>query len=100
MKTGVGLFKLAGENLEWDIPTMNKTIILDSKRRGSFGSGFNPGDAFLREVNGGTITFRKLAPEEIPLLHARKVNGKWMGADIALDRQSIVESIREDREAR
>jgi len=79
---------------------MPNKIVLDNKRRGSFGPDFEPGDTFLREVSGETITFRKLKLAEAPLVRARKVNGRWVGAAIKVSRQEIVNAIREDREAR
>jgi hypothetical protein len=79
---------------------MPNKIVLDNKRRGSFGPEFEPGDSFLREVNGETITFRKLKPVEIPLVRARKISGRWMGAAVKATRQEIVDAIREDREGR
>ena len=84
----------------WENPTMANKVVLDAKRRGSFGSEFAPGDMFLREVSGDTITFRKLSAAEPPLVRARKVKGKWMGAKIELRDEQIVEAIRRDREAR
>jgi hypothetical protein len=78
---------------------MANKISLDNKRRGSFGSAFRPGDCFLREVRGSTVLFRKLEPTEPPLVKARKIKGKWVGAAIKLPRKAIVEAIREDRES-
>jgi hypothetical protein len=75
-------------------------IVLDNKRRGAFGTDFHPGDAFLREVNGDTVTFRKLEPLEPPVLRARKVKGKWVGARIKISDEEILEAIRRDRESR
>ena len=79
---------------------MRNKIVLDNKRRGTFGPGFQPGDSFAREVSGNTVTFHKLEPAEVPLVRARKVKGKWMGAPVRLSRKAIVEAIREDRESR
>jgi hypothetical protein len=79
---------------------MPSKIVLDNKRRASFGPEFKPGDSFLREVSGDTITFRKLRPVEPPVVRARKVNGKWMGAELKLDREAIVAAIKRDRESR
>ena len=79
---------------------MANKISLDNKRRGSFGPAFAPGDSFLREINGNMVVFRKLEPAEPPLVRARKVNGKWIGAPVKLSRKAVVQAIREDREAR
>jgi len=79
---------------------MPSKVVLDNKRRGTFGPEFKPGDSFLREVSGDTVVFRKLQPAEPPLVRARRVKGKWVGADITLSREAIVEAIRRDRESR
>jgi hypothetical protein len=79
---------------------MTSKVILDNKRRGSFGPEFQPGDAFLREVNGETVTFRKLAPVEKPVVRARKVKGRWVGAAVNYSQDEIVRAIRSDRESR
>lgn len=79
---------------------MPNKVVLDNKRRGSFGPEFDPGDSFLREVNGETVTFRKLKPVEVPVMRARKVNGRWVGAAVKIARQDVVAAIRRDRESR
>jgi hypothetical protein len=79
---------------------MASKVTLDNKRRGSFGPDFRPGDTFLREVNGETVTFRKLAPATGPILRARKVKGRWIGAALKVPAQAIVDAIREDRESK
>ena len=79
---------------------MPSKIVLDNKRRGSFGPDFRPGDSFLREVRGGTVTFHKLEPAEPPLVRPRRVKGRWMGAKIKISDQEIVDAIRKDRESR
>lgn len=77
---------------------MADTVVLDNKRRGSFGLEFKPGDSFVREVKGETVVFRRLRVAEPPLVRVRKIGGKWMGADVKRPRQAIIHSIREDRE--
>ena len=79
---------------------MTRKIVLDNKRRGSFGSGFYPGDSFSREVSGNTVVFRKLEPIEPPLVRARKIKGRWVGAPVKLSPQAIVEAIRQARESK
>jgi hypothetical protein len=79
---------------------MGNKIVLDNKRRGTFGPSFEPGDSFAREISGNTVMFRKLTPVEVPLVRARKVNGKWIGAAVKLSRKAILQAIREDRESR
>jgi hypothetical protein len=79
---------------------MAEMVVLDNKRRGSFGPEFKPGDSFVREIKGETVVFRRLQVVEPPLVRARKIRGKWMGAGIKQSRQGIIDSIREDREQR
>ena len=79
---------------------MPNKIVLDNKRRGSFGCDFAPGDSFVREVNGNTVTFRKLQPAEPPLVRPRKIKGRWIGASLKIADQEIIDAIRRDREAR
>ncbi len=42
----------------------------------------------------------ELDEADAPLVKARKVNGRWVGADVEFDSQAVVTSIREDRERR
>jgi hypothetical protein len=79
---------------------MSTPIVLDNKRRASFGPTFSPGDSFVRDVQGDTVVFRKLRPVEPPLVRARKVKGRWVGAKVELDRDAIIAAIRADRESR
>ncbi|HEV2437662.1 MAG TPA: hypothetical protein VG077_16835 [Verrucomicrobiae bacterium] len=51
-------------------------------------------------LGNGRISLTELEEKDVPLVKARKVNGRWMGAEVKLDRQAIVSSIREDRESR
>ena len=79
---------------------MSNKIVLDNKRRATFGPAFAPGDSFSREIAGDTVTFRKLQPAEPPLVRARKIKGRWMGAKIDLSRDAILRAVREDRDSR
>jgi hypothetical protein len=43
---------------------------------------------------------RSISPKARPkLVRARKVNGRWMGANIKISAQEILEAIRRDRDA-
>ena len=42
----------------------------------------------------------ELVEKEVPVVRARKVNGRWMGAEVQLDRAKVISAIRADREAR
>jgi hypothetical protein len=34
---------------------------------------------------------------EVPLVRARKINGRWVGAKVKMDREDIVNAIQRDR---
>jgi len=62
-----------------------------------------PRQAFAYEnLGNGRISLTvvvKAEVEDVPLVKARKVNGRWMGAESAKPkRAAVVNSIREDRE--
>ena len=42
----------------------------------------------------------ELVEKEVRVVRARKVKGRWMGAEVQLDRAGVVSAIRADREAR
>jgi hypothetical protein len=73
-------------------------VVLDSKRRADFGPTFRPGDIFVREVRGGSVVFRKIESSEPPLVRARRIKGRWVGADVKISDAEIVEAIRRDRD--
>lgn len=77
------------------------TVKTDDKKRIVLPTA-KPGDVFKVELSpGGSILLTKLAPAQSKLVRARKVNGIVMGsAEVELDPESIVASIRADRESR
>lgn len=80
---------------------MNTLTKLDSRRRGVFPASFRPGDVVSIEASdakGGT--FRLQAPAEAPLVKPRRIKGRLFGADVPLDRKTIVAAIRADRDSR
>src|SRR5262245_6134874 len=79
---------------------MKNKIVMDNKRRGTFGPEFQPGDYFAREVNGNVVIFRKFEPVEPPLVRARTGNGKSMSSPVNLSRKPIVEAICQGHESR
>jgi hypothetical protein len=44
---------------------------------------------------GGKVS--ESTPTEVRLVRARKVNGRWMGAKVKMDRDDIVKAIQRDR---
>jgi hypothetical protein len=79
----------------WDNPIM--TVIADDKKRVVLAT-VKPGDRFDVQQSNGKIVLTPLVEKEVPLVKARKVNGRWVGADVKMDRQLTVDSIRQDRE--
>jgi hypothetical protein len=83
----------------WDNPIM--TVTADSRKRIILAEA-KPGDRFDVQVSAnGVFLVRRLEPAELaPLVKARKVHGRWVGANVKLDRAAVVDAIRQDREAR
>ena len=53
------------------------------------------------QFGGKVVVLRELVPAEVPEVRSRKVNGRWVGAEgVKLDRQAVVESVRQDRDCR
>lgn len=77
------------------------TVTADSRKRIILAEA-KPGDRFDVEATAkGVFMVRRLEPvEPAPLVRARKVNGRWVGANVKLNRAAVVEAIRQDREAR
>ena len=51
-------------------------------------------------LGNGRFALVLLQETEVPVVKARRVNGRWIGAEVKLDRKVVVDSLREDREAR
>ena len=80
---------------------MNRPIVLDNKRRASFGSDFNPGDTFVRSVSGSRVTFEKIERTDVPVVKPVR-RGKWlmMPPSVKISRKTVAAAIRADRDAR
>ena len=50
--------------------------------------------------SNGRFVLAPVEEADVPLVRARKINGRWVGAGIKIDRKAIVDAIREDRDAR
>ena len=76
-----------------------KTVTVDDYQRVRL-PNVKPRQKFSYEdLGNGRISLTMLEEKDVPLVKARRVNGRWMGAEgLRLDRQAIVASIREDRE--
>ena len=76
-------------------------LVSDDKGRLTCSELFPPRTAFDASVQpDGSIRILELVEKQVPLARARKVGGRWVGAEgVKLDRAAIVESIRRDREA-
>ena len=77
------------------------TVTADSRKRIILAEA-SPGDRFdVRASAEGVFLVRRLEPAELaPLVKARKVRGRWVGANVTLDRAAVVNAIKLDREAR
>jgi hypothetical protein len=82
---------------------MSKPIVLDNKRRASFGPEFQPGDAFVRSVNGNRVVFEKIERDDVPVVKpVRRGKGKWLmlPRNVKISRATVAAAIRADRDAR
>jgi hypothetical protein len=50
------------------------------------------------ETGNNRIVLSPVEEADVPLVKARKVNGRWVGAGMKVDRKAVVNAIREDRE--
>lgn len=74
---------------------------LDSRRRAVFPARFSPGDLFLEEeISEDRVVFRRLVPlEPPPVVGVERIDGLLM-AKAAVDRETIREAVRAERDAR
>ena len=76
-------------------------LVADDNGRLACKSLFTPRKAFSAERQAdGSIRLIELVEKEVPVVRARKVGGRWMGAAAQLDRAKVISAIRADREAR
>jgi hypothetical protein len=76
-------------------------LVADENGRLACKSLFTPKKAFSAERQpDGSIRLIELVEREIPLVRARKVKGRWVGAAVRLDRSAIVRAIKAVRESR
>lgn len=48
----------------------------------------------------GRVVLVELVPAEVPTVRARRINGRWRGADLPLTRETVAAAIRAEREDR
>jgi hypothetical protein len=91
--------RLASETARWDYTIMK--LVADENGRLACKGLFTPRKVFSAERQAdGSIRLVELVEKEVPVVRARKVNGRWMGAAVKLDRAAVLRAIRADREAR
>jgi hypothetical protein len=76
-------------------------LVADDNGRLACKSLFTPKKAFSAERQpDGSIRVVELVEKEAPVVRARKVKGRWIGAEVKLDRAKVISAIRADRESR
>jgi hypothetical protein len=84
---------------EWDYSIMK--LVADDNGRLACKGLFTPRKTFSAERQAdGSIRVIELVEKEVPVARARKVNGRWMGAKVQLNRAKVISAIRADRDAR
>jgi hypothetical protein len=75
-----------------------KTVTVDDDNRIRL-PGVKPRQKFSVEAGNNRIVLALVEEVDVPLVKARKVNGRWIGAEgVKVDRQAVINAIREDRE--
>ena len=76
------------------------TRIVDDKQRVVV-PRLKPGESVdVTEGPNATIVLTPLSPKQVPVVRARKVNGRLTGADVKIDRQQVAAAIRAERDSR
>ena len=58
-----------------------------------------PRQKFSVETGNNRIVLALVEEKDVPIVKARKVKGRWIGAEgVKVDRKAVVDAIREDRE--
>lgn len=77
-----------------------KTVTVDDYNRIRL-PGVKPRQKFSVETANNRIVLALVEEIDVPIVKARKVNGRWVGAEgVKPDRTAVVNAIREDRERR
>lgn len=79
---------------------MNEVRKLDSKRRAVFPDRYSPGDVFVEdEVTADRVVFRLLKTADAPLVPLVERDG-LLFVDRTVDRETIRQAIRDERDER
>ncbi len=83
----------------WDNP--NVTRIVDDKQRIVL-PGVKPGSAVdVQQSPDGKFVVTPLVPKPVPVVRARKVNGRWIvAAGVKPERDAVAAAIRVERDDR
>jgi acetoacetate decarboxylase len=75
-------------------------LVADSRGRLTAADLFRPNTAFdATPQPDGSIRIIELVEKKVPVVRALKIKGRWRGnPSVKIDRQAVVESIRQDRE--
>jgi len=93
------MVELESGRLAWDNPRMK--LVSDNRCRVQSQDLFKPNTPYEASAEpDGSIRLAELVEKEAPLVRARKVKGRWVGAAIKLDREAVVKAIKRDRESR
>jgi hypothetical protein len=52
----------------------------------------------LSVETGNRLVLAPVEEADVPLVKARKIGGRWVGAGMKVDRKAVVNALREDRE--
>ena len=72
----------------------------DSQRRLYGRDVLKPNSIYEAEREGERIVLIELKPAEPRIVRARKINGRWTGAAIRVDRETVAAAVRADRDER
>jgi len=76
-------------------------LVTDERCRLTSRDMFKPNTPYDAEKQAdGRVVLTELVAAQVPIVRARKVNGRWVGADIRLNREVVAAAARAERDAR
>jgi hypothetical protein len=97
-KTGQTL-AVDNRDREWDYPIVK--LVADEQSRIASAVLFKPHAVYHAEKSAdGRIILVELVPAEVPTVKARRIKGRWRGADVPLKRETVAAAVRADRDSR